>query len=132
MIEHNLIWNTKDSGIQIVAEARIRNNIVAYTVADRIRSKPHQSAKPHDPLIEKNEVLLAQASDIRIPGPHLGNIGIKYNRIRNGAVRVEPKSGVEVQSNGASSMGATKFAPRKPPAWEPASTFRIKEYLLKY
>lgn len=64
----NLIWNTGDHGIQVAADAVIRDNWIASTGGCGIYSREHQGAIPSNLLIEGNHVVSKANPAVRIIG----------------------------------------------------------------
>jgi len=46
LVEGNVMWNCGDSGIQVAADAIIRNNIILESPANGLNSQPHQGVSP--------------------------------------------------------------------------------------
>ncbi len=67
-IEGNLVWNTGDHGIQVAADAVIRDNFVANAHGCGIYSREHQGAIPGNLRIEANRVVASHSAAIRIIG----------------------------------------------------------------
>ncbi|WP_153559289.1 right-handed parallel beta-helix repeat-containing protein [Roseimaritima sediminicola] len=80
LIEHNVIWNSGDHGIQAASEAIIRHNVIRNASGADIYSNHHQSARVGNLSITDN-TLLSKVS-IRIAGgePFSGPIEISGNR----------------------------------------------------
>jgi hypothetical protein len=57
----NLVWHSKDSGIQIVGQILVANNLILDSAIDGIDSKPSQDYTPHDVTIVHNTVIGATA-----------------------------------------------------------------------
>ncbi|TWU56657.1 hypothetical protein Poly51_25730 [Rubripirellula tenax] len=68
LIEHNLIWNTGDHGIQAAADSIIRNNFIADAGGCGIYSREHQRAVPNSLRIEGNFVITRKNAALRIIG----------------------------------------------------------------
>lgn len=69
LIERNLIWNSGDNGIQVCADAIVRNNIVLGAAASGIASSPIQGGVPGNLMIVNNTVINANGDAI-----HLSNV----------------------------------------------------------
>ena len=67
-IENNLIWNTGDHGIQVAADALVRNNLINGAGDCGIYSREHQTAVPNRLRIERNDISDCEGSAIRIIG----------------------------------------------------------------
>ncbi len=61
-IRDNVIWNSREHGIQAAADAVIENNFVADSRGDGIYSRTHQGAVPGNLTIRDNVVLAAGSS----------------------------------------------------------------------
>jgi len=46
LVEGNVMWNCGDSGIQVAADAIIRNNIILESPSNGLNSQPHQGVSP--------------------------------------------------------------------------------------
>ena len=117
IIEGNVIWNTRESGIQAAADAIIRNNIIYSCAIDAIRSQPHQSADVGNLFIYHNTLIsdgagrairVRPAKDGLIDGPVVIANNAVY-RPAGDAILVEADS-VSVLTNVASADLAADFA----------------------
>ncbi len=66
VIDHNIIWDAGDHGIQAAADAEILNNLIANVKACGIYSREHQGALPANLKIEHNLVVGSGESALRI------------------------------------------------------------------
>jgi hypothetical protein len=58
VIERNVMWDCGDHGIQVEADATVRNNIVLGANANGIHSQVHQQSGPEDLVIVHNTVVV--------------------------------------------------------------------------
>ncbi len=68
IIERNVIWNSGDNGIQVTADAIVRNNIVLSATAHGIDAHPSQGGVVGNLVIVNNTVLKASGDAIHING----------------------------------------------------------------
>jgi hypothetical protein len=69
VVERNAMWGCGDHGIQVAADAIVRNNLILSPVAaDGIHSQVHQGATPGNLQISHNTVVVANDA-IRIDAP---------------------------------------------------------------
>lgn len=68
LIERNLVWNSGDNGIQVTADAIVRNNIVLSAVAHGIAVHPLQGGNPGNLSIVNNTVLKSDGDALHISG----------------------------------------------------------------
>ena len=68
VIERNLVWNSGDNGIQVTADAIVRNNIVLGATAAGIGVSPQQGGVPGNLVIVDNTVLKASGDAIHLSG----------------------------------------------------------------
>lgn len=66
IIERNIIWNSGDNGIQIGADAMVRNNIVLGAVASAIAANALQGGTPGNLSIVNNTLLMANGNGIKL------------------------------------------------------------------
>jgi MYXO-CTERM domain-containing protein len=57
LIERNVMWNCGDNGMQVAADATIRNNIVLGAGASGIAMQPHQNGTPDNLTVVHNTVV---------------------------------------------------------------------------
>ena len=69
IIERNVMWGCGDHGMQVAADAVIRNNIVLGAVASGIANQPHQAGTPSNLVIVHNTVL-NDGDALRSSGDH--------------------------------------------------------------
>ena len=137
IIEQNVIWNPGNHGIQVAADAIVRNNIIFMdedaefhdpsNATDAIRIQPHQSAVPGNLGILHNTII-SHHSGIRVhpffvnssdPGTLSGPILIANNAIYtredgtpDWAIRVPQSSGTQTTVTGNVGVGtACIFTP---------------------
>lgn len=80
LIEGNVIWNSGDNGIQVTADAIVRNNIVLSASAHGIESHPFQGVGVGNLVIVNNTVLKASGDAIHINGAS-GSVLIANNAL---------------------------------------------------
>ncbi|MEO7934874.1 MAG: right-handed parallel beta-helix repeat-containing protein [Dokdonella sp.] len=68
IIERNVIWNSGDNGIQVTADAIVRNNIVLSATAHGIDAHPSQGGVVGNLVIVNNTVLKVNGDAIHING----------------------------------------------------------------
>ncbi|MFO1507271.1 MAG: right-handed parallel beta-helix repeat-containing protein [Lysobacterales bacterium] len=68
IIERNLVWNSGDNGIQVTADAIVRNNIVLSAAAHGIGVHPSQGGSPGNLVIAGNTIIKASGDAIHING----------------------------------------------------------------
>ena len=102
VIEHNVLWNTGDHGIQAASEALIRGNVVLDAKGDGIRSKSHQSARVGQLEILGNTIFQENGVGIRVDslGESSGEVRIVDNVIAAGtAFRIPDDERVLLRDN---------------------------------
>ncbi|HEX4480296.1 MAG TPA: right-handed parallel beta-helix repeat-containing protein [Rudaea sp.] len=80
LIERNIIWNSHDSGIQITADAIVRNNIVLGAANNAFFSNNIDSGSANNLTIVNNTFLMPQGDGIRLNGV-TGSVLIANNAI---------------------------------------------------
>jgi MYXO-CTERM domain-containing protein len=80
IIEGNVMWNCGDHGMQVAADAVIRNNIVLSVVSDGIAMQPHQSGAPANLEVVHNTVLIPSGNAISVSGA-TGSILLANNAV---------------------------------------------------
>jgi MYXO-CTERM domain-containing protein len=80
VIEGNVMWNCGDHGMQVAADAVIRNNIVLSVVSDGIAMQPHQSGAPANLEVVHNTVLIPSGNAISVSGA-TGSILLANNAV---------------------------------------------------
>jgi hypothetical protein len=78
VIEGNVMWNCGDHGIQVAADAVIRNNIVLSAAANGIAMQPHQSGAPANLEVVHNTVLIPSGTAISVNGA-VGSVVLANN-----------------------------------------------------
>jgi hypothetical protein len=68
IIERNLVWNSGNNGIQVTADAIVRNNIVLSAADGGIAISPQQGGTPGNLHIVNNTVLKANGDALHISG----------------------------------------------------------------
>ena len=68
IIERNLVWSSEDNGIQVTADAIVRNNIVLGAAANAIASNTVQGGSASNLTIVNNTLLMASGNGIRLNG----------------------------------------------------------------
>lgn len=81
IIEGNVIWNSQNQGIQVAADAIIRNNIVFSGGQEAFRSQNHQSATPGNLTIVNNTFISENKDAVRIADDATAPIIIANNAI---------------------------------------------------
>lgn len=66
IIERNLVWNSGDNGIQVTADAIVRNNIVLGSAANAIASNAVQGGSAGNLTIVNNTLLMSGGNGIRL------------------------------------------------------------------
>lgn len=72
LIERNVMWNCGDNGMQVAADATIRNNIVLGAGASGIAMQPHQNGTPgnltvvHNTVINSGDAIALRGADGRV------------------------------------------------------------------
>lgn len=118
-IERNLIWNTRDHGIQAAADAIINNNTIAMTGQAGIYSRDHQGAVCGNLTITRNVIFHTQDAAIRINNEQGSEeptvIEIRHNQLHpqdGDAMRIQRTQQVRILDN----RGSTVL---KPPLLDP-------------
>ncbi len=105
IIERNIIFNGGENGIQVAADAIVRNNIIFGTAIDGIHSQNHQGAIPGNLTIINNTIRSnGNAIDIGSPagGVFSGPIEIANNAlypVHGNAIDLSVTSGVTASNN---------------------------------
>jgi len=68
VIERNLVWSSGDNGIQVTADAIVRNNIVLGAAGAGIGVSPQQGGIPGNLVIANNTILKASGDAIHLSG----------------------------------------------------------------
>ena len=68
VVERNVMWGCGDHGIQVAADAVLRNNVVLGSAADGIAMQPHQSGAPSGLVVVHNTVLHATGDAVSLRG----------------------------------------------------------------
>ncbi len=66
LIERNLVWNTSDNGIQVTADATVRNNIVLSAGASAFASNAIQGGSAANLTIVNNTFLMPNGNGIKL------------------------------------------------------------------
>lgn len=66
IIERNIVWNSGDNGIQVTADAIVRNNIVLGATASAIASNAVQGGTAANLTIVNNTLLMATGTGIKL------------------------------------------------------------------
>ena len=104
-IRRNLVWNSGDHGIQVAADALVRQNTVLGSRHDGIHVQPHQAAHPANLTIESNVIFGSAGAAVRIRDegqrPNRSPIVIRHNQwpTIGTAVRLEPADIAAVKDN---------------------------------
>jgi hypothetical protein len=80
IIERNIVWNSHDSGIQITADAIVRNNIVLSATNNAFFSNNIDGGSAANLIIVNNTFLAPQGDGIRLNGV-TGSVRIANNAI---------------------------------------------------
>ncbi len=80
VIERNIVWNSHDSGIQITADAIVRNNIVLSATNNAFFSNNIDGGSANNLTIVNNTFLAPQGDGIRLNGV-TGSVRIANNAI---------------------------------------------------
>jgi hypothetical protein len=82
LIQRNIVWNTGDNGIQVTADATLRNNIVlsAAAGASAFASNNIQNGSAANLIIENNTFLMPNGNGIKLNGV-TGSVTIANNAI---------------------------------------------------
>jgi hypothetical protein len=96
IIERNLVWNSGDNGIQVTADAIVRNNIVLSASAAGIGVSPQQGGVPGNLTIVNNTIIKASGDAL-----HLSDVAGPI-RVANNAIYAA--AGNAVFANGATGM----------------------------
>jgi hypothetical protein len=80
IIERNIVWNTDDNGIQVTADAIVRNNIVLSAAASAIASNAVQGGSAANLTIVNNTLLMASGNGIKLNSVS-GTVTIANNAI---------------------------------------------------
>jgi uncharacterized repeat protein (TIGR01451 family) len=57
LVEGNVMWNCGDSGIQVAADATVRNNIILESPANGLNSQDHQEVTPQNLEVVHNTIV---------------------------------------------------------------------------
>jgi hypothetical protein len=57
LVEGNVMWNCDDAGIQVAADAVVRNNVVYATTGGGLTSRSHAGVRPANLLIVHNTII---------------------------------------------------------------------------
>ncbi|MEP6483616.1 MAG: right-handed parallel beta-helix repeat-containing protein [Rudaea sp.] len=68
LVEGNIVWHTGDNGIQITADAIVRNNVVLSAAADAFASLPIDGGSAANLTIVNNTFFAANGQGIRLNG----------------------------------------------------------------
>jgi hypothetical protein len=118
VVERNVMWSCGDSGIQVAADAVIRNNIILQSPANGLNSQPHQGVNPknlqfvHNTIVGGNPCLRMSSWG--------GASGMVF---ANNAVYC-PSGSYKLQSLAGVAIKGNVIAP-KPPATMPASGYTL-------
>ena len=102
IIERNVIWNSNNQGIQVAADAIIRNNIVFNNGAENFRSQNHQGAKPGNLTIVNNTFITNGGDAIRVANTVTAPILIANNAIyarTREAIQVPISNNITISGN---------------------------------
>jgi len=80
IIERNLVWNTNDNGIQVTADAIVRNNIVLGAAASAFASNNVQNGSAANLTIVNNTFLMPSGNGIKLNGVS-GSVVVANNAI---------------------------------------------------
>jgi hypothetical protein len=80
VIERNIVWNSGDNGIQVTADAIVRNNIVLGAAASAFAANNVQGATPANLSIINNTFLMANGNGIKLNSVS-GSVVIANNAI---------------------------------------------------
>ena len=67
VVERNIVWKCGDSGMQIAANAIVRNNIIISNKSMGFRSQPHNGVHPNN-LVIVNNTIIAGRHCLRLKG----------------------------------------------------------------
>ena len=104
VIERNLVWNSGDNGIQVTADAIVRNNIVLSAAAAGIGISAQQGGNPGNLLIANNTILKASGDALHISGA-AGPILVANNALYAGGGRAVFASGATTQVSLVGNVG---------------------------
>lgn len=104
IIERNLVWNSGDNGIQVTADAIVRNNIVLSAAAAGIGIHASQGGVPGNLLIVNNTILKASGDALHISGV-AGPITIANNALYAAAGRAVFADGATAQVSMVGNVG---------------------------
>jgi len=114
LFEGNVIWNTGEQGMQIAADAIVRNNIVITSGEEAFRSQTHQGATPGNLTIVNNTFVSNSGSDaLRVANTATAPILIANNAIysrSNRAIRLSNLTNITLDSN----VGSGSVSPSIP------------------
>lgn len=80
IIERNVMWNCGDHGIQVAADAIIRNNIILSAGSNGIAMQSHQSGAPANLVVSHNTVLRSGDHAVRL-GDVVGSVVLANNAL---------------------------------------------------
>ena len=80
LIERNIVWNTGDNGIQVTADAIVRNNIVLSAAASAFASNNVQNGSAANLVIVNNTFLMPSGNGIKLNAVS-GSVRIANNAI---------------------------------------------------
>jgi len=113
LFEGNVIWNTEEQGMQIAADAIVRNNIVITSGEEAFRSQNHQGAKPGNLTVVNNTFIANGRDAIRVANTATAPILIANNAIYsrfNRAIRLANLNNITLDSN----VGSGSVSPGLP------------------
>jgi hypothetical protein len=113
VVEGNVMWSCGDSGIQVAADAVVRNNIILDSPANGLNSQPHQEVTPKDLELVHNTIVggspcVRIASWANQPGMVFANNAIYC---ASGGFKVASLAGVTVTGNVFSPAAPAVFLP---------------------
>ncbi len=80
VIDRNVMWNCGDHGIQVAADAIVRNNVLLGSNANGIAMQPHQAGAPRNLVVVHNTVLHATNDAISVSDP-VGQVTLANNAL---------------------------------------------------
>ncbi len=105
IIERNLIWNSGDNGIQVTADAVVRNNLVLSAVAHGIGIHASQGGTVGNLFIVNNTVLKASGDALHINGVS-SSVMIANNALYAGNGRAVYADGTTTQITMLANIGS--------------------------
>lgn len=118
IVEGNVMWGCGDSGIQVAADAIIRNNIILNSPANGLNSQPHQNVTPKNLRVVHNTIVG-------------GNPCLRFSSWANAAGMVFANNAVycasgnfKLQSLAGVTIRGNVFTP-KPPTVFPAAGYKV-------